>query len=207
MTSAGEAKVAVSYGASAIGVVSQMPSGPAVISDHQARAIVATTPPCVSTFLLTSKLGADEIVAQQQFVRANTLQLVDRVSPSVHAELKARLPGIALVQVIHVVDELAIEEAAASSQHVDALLLDSGVRGPGVAQFGGTGRTHNWSVSRRIVTEISKPVFLAGGLRPENVRQAIEAVNPFGVDVCSGVRTDGVLDPRKVEEFVSQIHR
>jgi phosphoribosylanthranilate isomerase len=206
MGSVAEAHLAVRYGASAIGVVSEMPSGPGVISDELAREIAARVPPAVSSFLLTSKQDALSIIEQQRFVRANTLQLVDRLTHGTYRDLRDALPGIGLVQVIHVQDEETLEEALLVAPDVDAILLDSGNQRLAVKELGGTGRTHDWTISRRIVEQANKPVFLAGGLKPENVRDAIEQVSPFGVDVCSGVRTDGRLDERKVSAFFEQVN-
>lgn len=205
MTSPEEASLAVKYGASAIGVVSQMPSGPAIISDDSARGIVAKVPPAVATFLLTSRQNTAAIIAQQHYVRANTLQLVDRLLEGTYHQLREALPGVALVQVLHVEDEGSIQEAMRVAPEVDALLLDSGTQRSTIKQLGGTGRTHDWAISRRIVETVEKPVFLAGGLKAENVRQAIEQVGPFGVDICSGVRTDGRLDERKLAALFAQI--
>ena len=110
-----------------------------------------------------------------------------------------------LVQVIHVIDESSVDEACELAEHVDAILLDSGNPKLAVKELGGTGRRHDWKLSRRIVETCGKPVFLAGGLNAENVRQAIEKVQPFGVDLCSGVRTDGNLDRGKLEQFFAAI--
>ena len=201
-----EAALAVRYGADALGLVSAMPSGPGVISEALARAIAARVPPTVSAFLLTSQLDAARIIAQQRAIGPNTLQLVDRVPPRTYQALRAALPGIALVQVIHVQDAAAIDEARRVAPAVDALLLDSGNPHLAVKVLGGTGCTHDWTISRRIVELVDTPVFLAGGLRPENVQAAIAAVRPFGVDVCSGVRTNDLLDERKLAAFFAEIH-
>ena len=200
-----EAALAVAYGADAVGLVSEMPSGPGVISDELAREIAAATPPAVASFLLTSRQSAPAIVEQQRFVRANTLQLVDRLTHGTYRDLRDELPGIGLVQVIHVCGEESVEEALHVAADVDAVLLDSGDQRLAVKQLGGTGRTHDWALSRRVVEQAGRPVFLAGGLRPENVREAIERVRPFGLDVCSGVRTDGRLDERKLAAFFNQL--
>ena len=90
-------------------------------------------------------------------------------------------------------------------EHVDALLLDSGNPSLAVKELGGTGRTHDWKLSRRIRDSVSIPVFLAGGLTPSNVADAVAAVEPFGLDVCSGVRSDGNLDPVKLRAFVDAV--
>lgn len=105
---------------------------------------------------------------------------------------------VRIVRVIHVRDSRSIEPALAASDRVDALLLDSGNPAASVREPGGTGRVHDWSLSRRIVERSSVPVFLAGGLNSANVGRAIRAVRPFGIDVCSGVRTNGFLETDKL---------
>lgn len=200
-----EARAAVECGASAVGLVSEMPSGPGVIDEALIAEIAARVPPPVATFLLTCRQDAASIVEQQRRCRVNTLQLCDRVPVEVYAELRAELPGVSLVQVVHVGGEESFEEAVYVARHVDALLLDSGNQSLAVKELGGTGRTHDWRVSRRIVEASPVPVFLAGGLKPENVAEAVSIVRPFGLDVCSGVRTGGRLDAEKLSRFFGQI--
>lgn len=200
-----EAAMAVNAGAAAIGLVSAMPSGPGPIPEDDIAAIVPLVPPGVATFLLTSKQDAKSIIRQHQRTGANTLQIVDSVSVETLKELRTALHGIGLVQVIHVQGRASIDEAVAIAPYVDALLLDSGNPTLPVKVLGGTGNVHDWRISREIVELAGKPVFLAGGLKAENVRTAIEAVNPYAVDVCSGVRTEGKLDPRKLEAFVRAV--
>lgn len=201
-----EARMAIECGASAVGLVSAMPSGPGVISEEMIATIAAEVPPCVSTFLLTSKQDAASIIAQQQLCGTNTIQLVDSVLTTVYADLRSALPGISLVQVVHVLGIDSIGEASKVAPHVDALLLDSGNPGLAVKELGGTGRIHNWEISKRIREEVSVPVFLAGGLNTGNVGSAIAEVGPFAVDVCSGVRTDGRLDQTKLMEFFAAVN-
>jgi len=198
-------RAAVECGASAVGFVSAMPSGPGVIDEELIAEIAARVPPAVATFLLTCRQDADSIVEQQRRCRVNTLQLCDSVESGVHTELRARLPGVSIVQVVHVRGEESLEEALSVAPHVDALLLDSGDQSLAVKELGGTGRTHDWRVSRSIVEASPAPVFLAGGLKAENVSEAIEAVRPFGLDVCSGVRTGGRLDAEKLKRFFAHI--
>ena len=200
-----EAALAIAMGASAIGLVSRMPSGPGPIPEARIRDIARIVPPGVSTFLLTSETTAEPIIAQQRYCGTNTLQLVDEVEPGVHAVLRAALPGIKIVQVIHVRDENAVADARQLSPQVDALLLDSGNPSLATKELGGTGRAHDWAVSRRIRDAVQVPVYLAGGLNPLNVGKAIGQVQPFGVDVCSGLRTDGHLDPEKLEHFMHAV--
>jgi phosphoribosylanthranilate isomerase len=205
ISSPAEAALAIRYGAAALGLVGPMPSGPGIITDAEIKAIAATVPPPVATFLLTSETDADQIIAHQRRVNTNTVQLVDALSKGDYAQIRAGLPGIRLVQVIHVIDERSVDEALQIAPHVDALLLDSGNPNLAVKELGGTGRTHNWALSRRIREQSPIPIFLAGGLRPDNVRAAIEAVDPFGLDLCSGVRTHGQLDEAKLAAFMGAV--
>jgi phosphoribosylanthranilate isomerase len=193
--------MAVAFGAAALGLVSHMPSGPGVIDDERIAEIAATVPPGVATFLLTCRQTVDGIIEQQRFCRTNTIQICDHLTHGTYRELKQSLPGISIVQVIHVSGPESIEEAVRAASHVDAILLDSGNQKLAVKELGGTGRVHNWSLSRAIRERIGVPLFLAGGLTQNNVNQAINDVRPYGLDVCSGVRTDGKLDPDKLDQF------
>ena len=205
IASEAEAALAVSMGASAVGLVSRMPSGPGPIPESRIRDIARTVPPGVATFLLTSETTADPIIAQQRYTGANTLQLVDEVAPAVYATLRDALPGIKIVQVIHVRDESALAQSHQVSLLVDAILLDSGNPSLSIKELGGTGRAHDWAVSRKIRNGVQAPVYLAGGLNPGNVGQAIAQVQPFGVDVCSGLRVEGRLDAKKLEQFMRAV--
>lgn len=202
-----EARLAVKFGASALGLVSEMPSGPGVISEELISKIADVVPPGISTFLLTSKQNADEIIDQHKRCRTNTIQLCDRLEIKALQKIKSVLHGIKIVQVIHVTDEDSFHEAVEVSRYVDAILLDSGNQKLEVKELGGTGRTHDWQISRKIRESIQVPMFLAGGLNSANVADAIAQVNPFGVDVCSGVRTNGKLDGQKLKSFFEQIRK
>ncbi len=162
-------------------------------------------PPPIATFLLTSETDADQIIAHQRRVNTNTVQMVDALLSGGYVQIRAALPGIRLVQVIHVIDEKSVDEALQIAPHVDALLLDSGNPNLAVKELGGTGRVHNWALSRQIRDQAPVPIFLASGLRPDNVRQAIDAVDPFGLDLCSGVRTNGKLDEVKLAAFMGAV--
>ena len=203
ISSRAEAELAVACGADALGLVSAMPSGPGVIEEELIASIAKNTHLPVATFLLTSLQSVEEIAAQQRRCRTNTIQICDRLDHAAYARLREALPGIALVQVIHVRDERSVIEAEAIAPAVDALLLDSGNPSLKVKELGGTGRVHDWNLSREICRRVSVPVFLAGGLGPENVADAIATVRPFAVDVCSGVRTDGRLDEKKLCRFIA----
>jgi len=205
ISSTEEARTAIKSGASALGLVGDMPSGPGVISDALIREITQSIPPPVASFLLTCHTDARSIIMHYALVHTNTIQLVDVLEPEIYVQLREALPGVKLVQVVHVLGEESVEEAQRAAGQADAILLDSGNPHLKVKELGGTGRIHDWVISRKIRESISKPLFLAGGLNSENVREAIEVVQPFGVDVCSGVRTNGHLDPYKLEKFLDAV--
>ena len=201
-----EARLAIEAGASAVGLVSAMPSGPGPIPEELIAEIAATTPPGVSSFLLTCLQDAGSIIDQQRRLRVNTIQICDRLTEGSYADLHDALPGVSLVQVVHVTGPEAVEEAIAVAPHVDAILLDSGNQSLAIKELGGTGRTHDWSLSRKIRESIEAPLFLAGGLNPANVAAAIREVQPFGIDVCSGLRTNGHLDREKLKQFFTEMN-
>lgn len=201
-----EAQLAIAAGASALGLVSAMPSGPGAIGEDRIAQIAATVPKTVQTFLLTAHRRAAEIVAQHARCGTTTLQLVDHVPQGELQQLRDALPGVRLVQVIHVVGAASLDEAVAAAPFVDAILLDSGNPALAVKELGGTGRTHDWSWSRRIRDAVALPLYLAGGLHAGNVGDALAQVQPFGLDVCSGVRRDGRLDAERLRAFVRAAH-
>lgn len=198
-----EAKTAIDYGASAIGLVGKMPSGPGPIEDERIRIIAAQVPPPIATFLLTSEISGEAIAEHHSRTATNTIQIVDTPQYGTHKYLKEKLSNVKRVQVIHVVNEKSIDEAGCFFDEADALLLDSGNPNKKVKELGGTGRVHNWKISRKIVEQSPIPVFLAGGLNAENAKEALDTVQPFGLDVCSGVRTNSNLDPKKLENFMA----
>lgn len=197
--------MAISYGASAVGLVGAMPSGPGVIEDDQIAEIASFVPPPIATFLLTSETTASSIRDHHKKVFTSVIQMVDEVPVVDYKTIRNQLPGVKLVQVIHVQDDASIDDALATAPHVDALLLDSGNPNAKIKKLGGTGKTHNWDISRQIVDQSSVPVFLAGGLNPQNVRRAIDMVQPYGLDLCSGVRTNGDLNEEKLAAFMKAV--
>jgi phosphoribosylanthranilate isomerase len=182
-----------------------MPSGPGVISDDIIQKLAKNTPPGVSSFLLTSKRRVPDIIEQHKFCRTSTIQIVDSLLEGSYTDLKEALPGITIVQVIHVNDHEAIEEAILIDNEVDAILLDSGNQKLKIKELGGTGRTHNWEISKKLVESVKSPVYLAGGLNADNIVEAIKTVKPFGVDLCSGVRSNGKLDELKLNNFFKTV--
>ena len=201
IASIAEAWLAIEHGASALGLVSEMPSGPGVISEDLIAEIAATIPPAIGSFLLTSKQDVASIAEQQRRLGVNTIQICDRLPTGDHRDLRDALPGISLVQVIHVNGPESVAEAGAVAPFVNAILLDSGNQSLPLKELGGTGRTHDWTLSRRIRESVQVPLFLAGGLNGSNVADAVRQVGPFGLDVCSGVRTSGELDGAKLKAF------
>lgn len=201
-----EASLAITVGAAAIGLVSAMPSGPGVIPETLITELAALAPVGVAAVLLTSLGTADALIEQQRRCRADVLQLCEVVPPDDLRRLRDALPGVRLMHVVHVAGEASIAEAVAVAPLVDALLLDTGTRAGAVRELGGTGRTHDWSVSARIVASTDRPTFLAGGLHAGNVAEAIATVRPYGVDVCSGVRANGILDRDRLQEFTAAIN-
>ncbi len=201
-----EAKLATHYGANALGLVGPMPSGPGPIEVSLIKKIASTVPPGVSTFLLTSETTAEGILAIYRQTLTQVLQLVDEVENiDVYSILKEEIPHVKIVQVIHVTGAESLREALHIAPFVDCLLLDSGNPKLSVKELGGTGRVHDWTVSKAIVEQCGKPVFLAGGLNPGNVRDAIEKVHPYGVDICSGLREDGRLNENLLKNFIAEV--
>lgn len=196
-----EARMAINCGASALGLVGNMPSGPGVIDDILINEIAKMTPPPISTFLLTSETQAEDIISHYRRVYTSTIQIVDELENRQYQRLREALPQVKLVQVIQVIDGNSVSEAIEVSEFVDAILLDSGNPNLSVKELGGTGRTHNWELSKQIRENIQVPLFLAGGINKDNVKQAVDYVQPFGLDLCSSVRTNGKLDEKKLEAF------
>jgi len=206
MTTPSDVRAAVIAGADAIGVVGPMPSGPGPVTDEVARTIIAATPPGITPVLLSSEPETEGVLRHLQATAASVLQLVRPVDPAVHRELKAVLPALKIIQVVHVQGPEAVDLARGYALTADALLLDSGHHPDDpVEVLGGAGRAHDWRLSRNIVSRVDKPVWLAGGLTEANVGDAIGLVRPFGVDLCSAVRTLGRLDQRKLSGFFQAV--
>jgi phosphoribosylanthranilate isomerase len=204
ISSIDEATLAVESGANALGLVSAMPSGPGAIDDGRIASIAATVRPPVATFLLTSCQRVEDIVEQHARCGTNTVQLCDTLIDGRYEELREAMPGISIVQVVHVTDEASVDASLAIAEHVDALLLDSGRPSLAVKELGGTGRTHDWTLSASICRQVKVPVILAGGLNVGNIDAAIRTVAPWGVDLCTGVRTNGALDREKLSGFIDR---
>ena len=202
-----EAELALECGANFLGLVSAMPSGPGVIPDDAISRIAEYIAGRAKTVLLTSRVTAAEISRQLVMHRVDIVQLCDAVADTELTKLRDVHPDIGLMQVIHVRNAASVKEAVHAARYVDAILLDSGNPDASIKELGGTGRVHDWNLSRQIRDSIDKPLFLAGGLRAGNVRDGVHAVRPFGVDVCSGVREQGVLVQSKLIHFMGDARR
>lgn len=200
-----EAQLAIAHGAAALGLVAAMPSGPGVIEEDLIRDIATRTPPPIATFLLSSLTDDALLVEQARYCACSTLQLCDRTTVEARTRIRKYAPAVRIVQVVHVTGPESVKEAKEAAIASDALLLDSGSHAGDTKQLGGTGRAHDWALSRKIVKAAKIPVFLAGGLHPANARAAFDAVQPFALDVCSGLRTNGQLDPSKLKGFVEAL--
>lgn len=201
-----EANLAIDAGAHALGLVAQMPSGPGILDDEQIKSIVKHVPESVDTFLLTSRTDAGGIARHVQYCNTSTVQIVNHIAPAEYQRLTQLLPSsVKKVQVIHVEDQQALRLIDIYADYVDAFLLDSGKPSAGIPELGGTGRVHDWSISAEFVQRSPVPVFLAGGLNPENVASAINHVQPYGLDLCSGVRINGRLDEKKLLRYINEV--
>jgi phosphoribosylanthranilate isomerase len=201
-----EARLVVEHGADALGLVGKMPSGPGPIDDELIAMIAKTIHPPIASFLLTSEQSSSAIIDHIKRTGVNTVQIVDELTTGTYHHIHDALPYARIVQVIHVTGQESIEQALAVQEHVDAILLDSGNPKAAIKTLGGTGNTHNWNISRELIKAVHVPVFLAGGLNAGNVREAIQTAQPFGVDVCSGVRTNSRLDVEKLKAFISAVY-
>lgn len=201
--SVAEAELAIQHGADAIGLVGAMPSGPGVIDDATIAAIAAAIPPPIAAFLLSSEQTADAIAAHVEATGTSTVQVVSHIARKEAARLAELLPATRRVQVIHVESADALRLISIYAPYVHAFLLDSGR--PAEAIIGGTGETHDWRISAAFVAASPLPVFLAGGLLRANVGDAIRTVRPYGIDLCSGVRTNDKLDAAKLRAFMKAV--
>ena len=197
-----EAEMAMAAGAWAIGLVAAMPSGPGPVDDVRIRAIADATKDRVRRVLLTAHTDPEAVVDHILRCGCDVVQLVDAVPVQTCAAIRKHCPDVQIIQVVHVGGEDALEIAKAAAPHGDMILLDSGRPDGPIKELGGTGRTHNWDISGKIVEALDVPVILAGGLNPDNAKDACAMVKPFALDVCSGLRGPGfALDLGKLSSF------
>ena len=199
-----DANLAIEAGADALGfLVGQTHTSADFISPLTAKTIAASLPPGATPVLVTHLTDPDDVLNLAALVGMNTVQLHGEIWPEDVARLRRAAPNLTFLKAFHVTDEASLGYGDEFVGLVDGFVLDTVNSRTG--QIGGTGQTHDWRLSRRIVERHpSIPVILAGGLHPENVAEAIAAVGAFGVDVNSGTKgPDGFKAEGKVRAFVT----
>jgi len=191
--------IAVAAGADAVGFIVGVPSSPRNISLEKAKKLIRRVPIFVKSVLVMVPTSVDALLNTYEKLSPDAIQIHGENLPEASL-LRERLPSTPLIRAIHANPVNALEVASAASKSFDAILLDSSAHG----KYGGTGVVHDWELSKRVNQAIlPKPLILAGGLSPENVKDAIRAVQPYAVDVCTSVESrPGIKDPRKVLAFI-----
>ncbi len=197
-----EARMIVASGADALGfLIGLVEPNPDQIAPEEAAEIIAQLPPSVSSVLVTQQTDPQVVADLCCCARASAVQLHGGFAPEQIPELRRQVPSVTMIQVVHVAGPDSKMAALHAANFADAILLDS----PRHGGAGGTGKTHDWNLSREIVRACSKPVILAGGLTPENVELAIRTVGPSAVDVHSGVEDgQGNKSKEKLVRFVTR---
>jgi len=199
-----DAGLAVAAGADALGfLVGQTHTSADFIAPLTAKAIAASLPSGVIGVLVTHLTDPGDVLDLAVLTGLTTVQLHGEIWPEDVARLRRAAPDLTFLKSFHVTDEAGLAYGEAFVGLVDGFVLDTA--NPKTGQIGGTGQTHDWNLSRRIVERYrSVPVILAGGLNPDNVAEAIAAVGPFGVDVNSSTKgTDGFKSEAKARAFVA----
>jgi len=199
-TSLNDASIAISSGADGLGfLIGLRYATDDEINIPRAAEIIAATPPLIANVLVTHRGDTEWVIETAKAIGANTIQLHGDFSVRDVPRLRKELSGIKLIKAVHVRGPESINEAAETAKSYDAILIDTETP----SRIGGTGQTHDWSISARIVESTRRPVILAGGLTPENVREAILTVKPYAVDVNSGVEyPDGKKSPERIRAFI-----
>jgi phosphoribosylanthranilate isomerase len=200
-----DAKVALDAGADALGfLVGIAHLAEDKIRKEEAKAIIESLPPLVSPVAVTHLTDVQKIIDLIMYLGVNTVQIHDYIEPKEVKTIRENLPGVKIIKGVHVEGEDAIEMAKLFEPYAHAILLDSRT----TDRLGGTGITHDWNISARLVKSISIPVILAGGLTPGNVLEAVYKVKPYGVDVNSGVEDiKGYKNFSKVQLFIGEARR
>ena len=189
---------AIHSGANAIGFIVGFPSTPRNLDLDQAYRLLKDIPTSIDSVVVTNEYNRNLMLRIAEKLPITTIQLIGNTQYS--QEIREIFPDIHLIKVVYAEPERLIQSALNFSKDYDTILIDTKTKDiPG-----GTGLTHNWSLSRKAVTTIHPtPVILAGGLTPQNVEDAVRIVQPHSVDVSSGVEsTPGIKDHSKVETFI-----
>ncbi len=196
-----EANGAIEAGANTIGMLTGVPEYVEdKISPETAKKIVVSLPRGIRTVMVTHLLEVSKIVEIAEYTGISALQIHNDLSTEGMKSLREYVPNLELIKTIHVLDESAIEDAKVYESFSDIILLDTKAG----ERIGGTGKTHDWNISKRIVEEVGIPVILAGGLNPRNINEAISKVKPAGIDANSGLENkDGSKDFDKIRIFAA----
>lgn len=199
-----DAHLSIKYGADALGfLVGQVHKSSDFLQKEVAKSIISQLPPYCSPVLVTHSINWKEILKLVRYLNVTTVQLPGAITPEDIEQIKKTLPWLKVIKSIHVKNENSINEGRKYLSYVDAVLPDTfNLKND---QIGGTGLTHDWNISRKMVTEYNKPLILAGGLNPNNIVEAIKFVKPYAIDANSGIKaTDGFKDPEKLRLFIER---
>jgi len=190
--------MATEAGADAVGVVIDVPSSPRNLTIEKAKKIIENAPIFVKTVAVTVPKNLDHLTKIYEKLKPDILQIHGNNLPK--DAIREKLPDASLIRAIQATSNEVIEDAVEVANTFDAVLLDSFVSG----KYGGTGKAHDWGLSKQVREAIyPRPLILAGGLKPENVKDAVRMVQPYAVDVSSGVESQpGIKDYRRILEFI-----
>ncbi|MDQ1275169.1 MAG: phosphoribosylanthranilate isomerase [Euryarchaeota archaeon] len=207
-------QMAALYGADAVGFITEVPvESPRKLDSDTAAALVSRVPKCLDSVMVIMPENSSRALELIEKVRPDIVQIHSDLSP-VELEIIREKTDIPIIKTLSVPAGLGASKIQSlvnrllkevreleKSGVVDSLLLDSGIAG----RTGGTGCIHDWDLSRRIAEETELPLILAGGLKPENVQEAIRVVSPYAVDTASGVETLGKKDAVKIRSFIEEV--
>jgi phosphoribosylanthranilate isomerase len=207
ITNLEDAMQAISFGADALGFqVGMRHKTEDEVSPEEAKAIVASLPPFVSYVMVTHLQDTKTIISLLELIqKTTTVQLHDDIDLKEISAIREKIPSVRIIKAIHLLDgsESPLQKLHNYDGIADALILDS--VNLKEDRIGGTGMTHDWTLSKKMVDNSHLPIILAGGLTPDNVQYAIRSVGPYAVDVNSGVkisRTSRRKDPVKVRNLI-----
>ncbi len=204
ITNMNDALLAAEYGADFLGFIVDIEKSEDSLSRSVARDLIMQVPLEITPVMVTYLNKASDVVELARFVKPMAIQFHADITVGEIGKIRKALPKMKIIKAVHVTGEKAIDEAKKFEDYADYILLDSKSKG----KIGGTGKTHNWNISRKIVEKCKKPVILAGGLNPENVLDAVRIVKPFGVDVNSGVKSSPrKKDADKMERFIAEARK
>jgi len=203
ITNKEDLQAAAAFGADAVGFVVGVKSSPRNLQLSEARKLIKLVPLFVNSVVVTINESLEEIIEMYKHLQPTSIQIHGKKIQSDLKSLKEEIPNLFLIGSVKAAPFSAIKKSKDISKNVDAVLIDSYVKG----KNGGTGVVHNWDLSLRIKEVIAPtPLILAGGLKPENVADAIRSVQPYAVDVSSGVeKKPGIKDHKKIFNFIKNV--